>query len=74
MGGINGYLVWGTIWYYLDASGYPFPGVFIAAPAGSALETSIARLIALMPPHWLGIPVIYFAVAIAFAFVLVVFL
>ncbi len=74
LGGINGYLVWGTIWYYLNASNYPFPGVFLPPTPGSGVETAIGRLITLMPPSWLGIPVIYFAVAIAFAFVLVVFL
>lgn len=74
LGGINGYLIWGTLWYYLDVAAYPFPGVFIVPPAGSELAIAIERMIAVMPPHWLGSPAIFFAVAIAFAFVLVVFL
>jgi hypothetical protein len=74
LGGITGYLVWGTIWYFLDQTGYPFPSVFLTPPAGSAIAVSIERMIVLMPTAWLVIPLIYFAVAVAFAFVLVVFL
>lgn len=74
LGGINGYLVWGTIWYFLHSAGYPFPGVFEWPPADPAVQNAVNRMIEVMPPTWLGIPVIYFAVAIAFAFVLVVFL
>jgi uncharacterized membrane protein required for colicin V production len=72
LGAINGYLVWGTIWYYLQDAGYPFPFIY-PAPAGETADT-IQRLLTLLPPHWLGTPTIFFAVAIAFAFVLVVFL
>ena len=32
------------------------------------------RILAFLPPHLLGSPAIYFAVAIAFVFVLVVFI
>ncbi len=74
LGAINGYLVWGTIWFFLDQANYPFPGVFLPTTADPAINTAISRLVVLMPPAWLNIPVIYFAVAVAFAFVLVVFL
>ncbi len=72
LGAINGYLIWGTIWYYLDQSGYPFS--FFVAPPPGPIADAITRMIAIMPPHWLGTPTIYFAVAIAFAFVIVVFI
>jgi uncharacterized membrane protein required for colicin V production len=70
LGGVNGYMVVGTLWYFLHIAQYPFPGV-ITPPAP---ESAAAQLIALLPPEWLGVPVIYFAVAVAFAFILVVFL
>jgi hypothetical protein len=74
LGGINGYLIWGTIWFYLHNSGYPFPQIYTPPPAGSPAEAAITQLLSILPPQWLGVPVIYFAVAIAFAFVLVVFI
>jgi uncharacterized membrane protein required for colicin V production len=70
LGAINGYLIWGTFWYFLDQAHYPFEG----AVTGN-LTTSAAALLTFLPPIWLlGVPTIFFAVAIAFAFVLVVFL
>jgi len=72
MGATNGYLVVGTLWSYLHDAGYPFQGVFYAPTPGIA--TQIARMMAWMPPHLLGEPGIYFAVMIAFVFVIVVFI
>jgi hypothetical protein len=72
LGALNGYLIAGTLWYFLDAAGYPFPNL-ISQPVGSVLETT-NQMMALMPPDLLGeSSAIYFAVALAFAFVLVVF-
>ena len=73
LGAVNGYFVFGSIWYFMDAAGYPFD--FITAPvAGTEMGDAAIRLIESLPPQWLGDPTIYFAVAIAFAFVLVVFI
>ncbi len=72
LGALNGYLVFGSIWYYLDDAGYPFG--FIVAPISGPIAEATTRMMPLMPPYWLGTPAIYFAVAIAFAFVLVVFI
>lgn len=69
LGGINGFMIVGTLWYFLSQAQYPFPGIFTAP----APDSNAVQLLALMPPEWLGIPVIYFAVALAFVFVLVVF-
>jgi uncharacterized membrane protein required for colicin V production len=74
LGAINGYLIWGTIWFYLHNAGYPFPAIFTPAPAGTPTEQAILQILRALPPTWLGVPVIYFAVALAFAFVLVVFI
>lgn len=70
LGAINGYLVIGTLWYFLNVAQYPFRSI-ITPPSP---ESAAAQLIPLLPPEFLGVPVIYFAVAVAFAFVLVVFL
>lgn len=75
LGAFNGYLVVGTIWFYLNAAGYPFPNLIEAPPPGTALYDATQRMMALMPPDLLGgSSAIYFAVALAFAFVLVVFI
>ncbi len=70
---LNGYLVVGTLWFYLDQAGYPFS--YIQAPDTST-EMGIAamNLLQVMPPRMLGEPAIYFAVMLAFIFVIVVFI
>ncbi len=73
LGALNGYLIVGTIWWFLNNSGYPFPTI-IQPPGGEVLDAT-NRMMALMPPQLLGgTSAIYFAVALAFAFVLVVFI
>jgi uncharacterized membrane protein required for colicin V production len=72
MGAINGYLIAGTILFYMHQANYPFPNI-ISAPQGDVL-TSVQNLMNWMPPHLLGEPGIYFAVLLAFIFVLVVFI
>lgn len=75
LGALNGYLISGTIWFYLNDAAYPFPNLISPPPAGSPLAETTARMMALMPPTLLGgSSAIYFAVALAFAFVLVVFI
>lgn len=75
LGAFNGYMIVGTIWYYMNDAGYPFPNLISAPPPGTALYETTERMMALMPPQLLGSSsAIYFAVALAFAFVLVVFI
>jgi hypothetical protein len=71
MGGINGYLIAGTVWYYLDKAGYPFPNIII--PPSGEFATKIATIMNYMPPHVLGEPAIYFASTIVLIFILVVY-
>jgi uncharacterized membrane protein required for colicin V production len=73
LGGVNGFLIWGSIWFYLHQAGYPFPIISAPNPATPVGEAAL-RLMPFLPPAWLGTPGVYFAVAIAFIFVLVVFL
>ena len=72
IGALNGYLIAGTLWFYLDQASYPFTN-FISTPTGEIANMSKAML-EYMPPRLLGIPGIYFAVVIAFIFVIVVFI
>ncbi len=73
LGAINGFLIFGSIWWYMDKVGYPID-IVIAPDSGTAIGKAALQMVALLPPNWLGEPIIYFAVAIAFAFVLVVFI
>jgi uncharacterized membrane protein required for colicin V production len=73
VGGINGYLIAGTILYYLAQTNYQvFPGV-IDAPSGPAAE-AFQRLMTYAAPHLFGEPGIYFAVIVCFVFVIVVYI
>ncbi len=71
MGGLNGYLIVGTLWAYLDEAKYPFEKIFSTPSAEVAAE--IDRMMSWMPPYALGEPGIYFAVIIAFIFIIVVY-
>jgi len=72
IGFFNGFLIFGTLLFYMDQVGYPFTK-FISAPTDE-LKQSVAQLVTFLPPHWLGIPGIYVAVGLAFLFVLIVFI
>jgi hypothetical protein len=74
LGAVNGFLIVGSIWYFMDQSGYPFPRFISAPSADNELSASALQLLPYLAPHWLGVPVIYFAVAITFIFLLVVFI
>ncbi|HMK09186.1 MAG TPA: hypothetical protein VK449_09175 [Anaerolineales bacterium] len=72
LGLLNGFLLIGSIWYYMDQAGYPTP--LVAAPEeGSALAAQIATYIPYLPPAILTVPLVYFAVGIVFVFIIVVF-
>jgi uncharacterized membrane protein required for colicin V production len=73
LGALNGFLVWGTLWFFLHDANYPFEIVAPPDP-NTQLGQAALRLIPFLPPVWLGTPVIYFAVALAFVFVMVVFI
>jgi uncharacterized membrane protein required for colicin V production len=71
LGAINGYLIAGTILFYIDQAKYPYPNIISAPPAD--LAATINQMMAYMPPHLLGVPGIYFAVILCFIFVIVVY-
>jgi uncharacterized membrane protein required for colicin V production len=73
LGGINGFLIFGSLWYFLHVANYPFP-IIIPPIAGTPAGESALQLIPFLAPTWLVSPVIYYAVAISFVLVLVVFI
>ncbi len=75
LGGINGYLIAGTLWFFMFEAHYPF--AMITDPAKTGIPQIIEaanKIIPILPPRFLGVPAIYFAVVLSFVFVLVVFI
>ena len=73
MGALNGYLIAGTILFYMHVADYPFETV-ISKPADPNLLQTVNQMMLYMPPQLLGEPGIYFAIILAFVFVLVVYI
>lgn len=73
LGGVNGYLISGTILYYMHLANYPYPKI-ISAPTDPAIVATVNQMLLYMPPQLLGVPGIYFAIILAFVFVLVVYI
>lgn len=73
LGAFNGYLIAGTILYYMHVADYPFTNV-ISRPQDPTLLETVRQMMLYMPPQLLGEPGIYFAVILAFIFVLVVYI
>lgn len=67
LGALNGYLIVGSIWYYMHNAGYPIP--YVMPPS----DPYTLNLVTYMAPAVLGIPTIYFVVIAAFVFVIIVF-
>jgi hypothetical protein len=73
LGALNGYLVAGTILYYMYVADYPFETV-ISRPTDQGILQTVNQMMLYMPPTLLGEPGIYFAIILAFVFVLVVYI
>lgn len=71
LGALNGFLLFGSIWLFLHRAGYPFPG--LEAAQAAAKNPDIAAMMQYMPPVLLGESGLFIAVAVAFVFVIVVF-
>jgi hypothetical protein len=69
VGGLNGYLIIGTIWFFLIQASY-FPE-FITPPLPT--DQAAQTIINILPPILANGNSIFFAIAIAFAFVVIVF-
>lgn len=66
LGAFNGYLIVGTIWYFMELANYQIPGVVPPSP--------IPFIAQYLPPDWLTVPWIFLAVIISFLFVIIVFI
>ncbi len=62
-----------SILYWMDEADYPFPK-FMTAPTDPAIVETVNQMMTYMPPQVLGEPGIYFAIILAFIFVLVVYI
>ncbi len=67
IGVVNGYLIAGTLWGFLAHKGYAIWGIVVPT---SDLAIGILPY---LPTAWLGGPLLFVAVALAFVFVLIVF-
>jgi hypothetical protein len=73
LGAVNGFLIFGSIWAFMDQAKYPF--IYITAPDGKTeMGKAALNLLPALAPHLLGEPAIYFAALLCFIFVLVVFI
>ncbi len=72
LGAVNGYLLMGSLWFYLHHAGYP-TDLVIQPEAGSVMAQQITDMMAFLPPAVLPVPHVYFAVGVVFVFIIVVF-
>jgi hypothetical protein len=74
LGALNGFLVAGALWYYMKEAGYPFPTMIRPPVQGDPFTDAAYRLYPWLAPAWLKGNVLYIAVALAFVFVIVMFI
>jgi len=72
LGGVNGYLVIGTLWFYMHEAGYPFAPYLASPNLSDPLGRAAMEMIEKLPPAFLAPPWIYFATALAFLFLVIV--
>ena len=72
LGALNGFLIFGSLWFFMHELNYPTPFVMMP-PEGSDLAQQIDSIMAYMPPELLPVPQVYFAVGVVFVFIIVVF-
>lgn len=73
LGAINGFLIAGTLMFYVVQTNYQIAPNVVMPPTDPATSASLQTLMTYMPPHLLGEPGIYFAVILCFIFVIVVY-
>lgn len=73
IGAVNGYLIVGSLWYYMDKAGYPIASITAPDPT-SAVGLAATKILSVVPPAIMQGNLIYFAIGIAFVIVLVMFI
>jgi uncharacterized membrane protein required for colicin V production len=74
LGAINAFFIFGSLWYYMHMAIYPFTAIIAAPMPGTPQGDMALALVPYLPPRLLGEPYIYFAVMLAFIFVIVVYI
>ena len=72
IGAVNGFLIIGTLWYFMSEANYPLKFI-LPPPLDGEHGESIQNLLKALPPNWLEPPMIYFAIAFGLAVILVMF-
>jgi uncharacterized membrane protein required for colicin V production len=73
LGALNGYLLIGSVWFFLHDANYPTDLINTSVQGWDVLKAEYAALVEWLPPSLLPIPHIYFAVGVVFVVILVVF-
>ncbi len=75
IGALNGYLIVGSLWYFVHQIHYPFHSIMAPPDAIQPLAQLTEAYIRFMPPRFLlSVPSLFVAVIVAFVFILVVFI
>jgi hypothetical protein len=69
LGLLNGYLIAGMLWFYISKTGYTVWGIQEPQPGTASFAIATTYLL----PNWLTVPALFVAVALAFVFVIIVF-
>lgn len=70
IGLLNGYMLFGTLWFYLDKNQYTFGGIIPPIEGSTAWTVAHNYLL----PLWFTTPMLFVAVALAFIFVIIAFI
>ena len=73
LGGLNGYLLIGSLWFFLHQAQYPTDFIVTSMAGWDELVKEYGEVVKWLPPSLLPIPHIYFAVGVVFVVILVVF-
>ena len=65
MGGINGYILISSLWFYLAEAQYPFEAI-TAPDLATEMGQNAAKILASDFPTYMHVPSLYYAVVIAF--------
>lgn len=69
LGAFNGYLIVGTVWYFLEITNYPFPPAILSRPEAGTVSADFVRY---LPLVWLS-PYLKFLLPAAFLLVIIMF-
>ncbi len=73
LGALNGYLLIGSLWFFLHEAGYPTDLIITSGEGWEELVAKYEEVMRWLAPNLLPIPHIYFAVGVVFVVILVVF-